>query len=145
MRGLVRDAILSTDMSRHNAILADIEEHLPPINGGGAEAAAAGRAQRLRWLQLVVKCADVSNVTKGFSVAREWGLMVTDEMFAQGERERDEGLEVPISFPPSSSVLPLPPIYTALPTLPLPPPPFPPSSSAPHHPLIYLRRVLARR
>jgi hypothetical protein len=24
----------------------------------------------------------------------EWGVMVTDEMFAQGDRERDEGLEV---------------------------------------------------
>ena len=105
MRGLVRDAILSTDMSRHANIIADIEEHLAPIHDGRAVAAAATRAQRLRWLQLVVKCADVSNVTKEFSVAREWGLMVTDEMFAQGERERDEGLEVPISFP----FLPLPP------------------------------------
>ena len=117
----MRDAILSTDMSRHANIIADIEEHLAPIHDGGAVAVAATRAQRLRWLQLVVKCADVSNVTKGFSVAREWGLMVTDEMFAQGERERNEGLEVPISFPPSSSVFPLPPIYAALPTLPLPP------------------------
>ena len=147
MRGLVRDAILSTDMSRHANIIADIEEHLAPIHDGGAVAVAATRAQRLRWLQLVVKCADVSNVTKGFSVAREWGLMVTDEMFAQGERERNEGLEVPISFPPP----PLSYLFLRF-TPPFPPylflrfiPPFPPSSSAPHHPLIYLRRVLARR
>ena len=42
----------------------------------------------------MLKCADVSNVTKDFPTAREWGVMVTDEMFAQGDRERAEGLEV---------------------------------------------------
>ena len=95
VRGLVRELILATDMSQHGPILAGIEECLsaPGLPAGG-ESGGEERGRRLQWLRLVVKCADVSNVTKGFATAMEWGVMVTDEMFAQGDRERAEGLEV---------------------------------------------------
>jgi hypothetical protein len=99
VRGLVRELILATDMSQHGLILASIEKCLSapgPAPGlpAGKDSSEEERGLRLLWLRLVVKCADVSNVTKKFATAMEWGVMVTDEMFAQGDRERAEGLEV---------------------------------------------------
>ena len=37
----------------------------------------------MRRLQLLLKCADISNVVKPLGAAREWGVAVTDEFFAQ--------------------------------------------------------------
>ena len=34
-------------------------------------------------MELILKCADISNVLKPFPVARRWALRVTDEFFAQ--------------------------------------------------------------
>ncbi len=36
--------------------------------------------------QLLLKCADISNVVKPAAVAREWTVAVTDEFFAQVRR-----------------------------------------------------------
>ncbi len=93
LRHLVRDAILATDMSRHAAYMTEIEEGLVgcPL---GAGAGPLSPPHLRACLQLLLKCADVSNVTKPFDIAKEWGTMVTDEMFAQGDRERAAGIEV---------------------------------------------------
>ena len=96
VRGLVRDTVLATDMSRHGAYLAEIEAALAGL-AGAAPRPAPGQlspAEELACLRLLVKCADVSNVTKRFGVAAEWGVMATDEMFLQGDRELADGLEV---------------------------------------------------
>jgi hypothetical protein len=45
-------------------------------------------------MELMVKCADISNVIKPTEVARRWALRVTDEFFQQGDAERSMGMEV---------------------------------------------------
>jgi hypothetical protein len=45
-------------------------------------------------MELMVKCADISNVVKPAAVARRWALRVTDEFFLQGDAERAMGMEV---------------------------------------------------
>ena len=44
--------------------------------------------------QLLLKCADISNVVKPAAVAAEWSVAVTDEFFAQGDMERALAIEV---------------------------------------------------
>ena len=73
-----------------------------------------------RRLQLLLKCADISNVAKPLGAAREWGVAVTDEVFAQGDMERALGIEVPLSLSRSHSLSPFP--STPPPTLAIAPP-----------------------
>ena len=105
---LVERFILATDMGRHPAYMAAMQDqldaaaaaaaadddddgvpgsgggaHAPSADageGGGAHAAdggsnAAGAAERRAlWGELLVKCADTSNVLKPFPVARRWAV-----------------------------------------------------------------------
>ena len=93
--GAVRGVIMATDMRHHGRHCDALRERSgrSPAGaggGGGEDAEAVG----LEEMQLLLKCADVSNVLKPFEVAREWAVRVTDEFFAQGELERATGLEV---------------------------------------------------
>jgi hypothetical protein len=45
-------------------------------------------------MELIIKCADISNVLKPFPVARRWALRVTDEFFEQGDVEHARGMDV---------------------------------------------------
>ena len=50
--------------------------------------------ERLLVLKMVIKCADIGNVTKGQSYATRWTDRVTQEFFEQGDAERSLGLPV---------------------------------------------------
>ena len=43
--------------------------------------------------QLLLKCADISNVAQRPAASLEWAVNVTDELFAQGDMERDQGMQ----------------------------------------------------
>lgn len=73
----VHRLILATDMSRH----ADYMRHLRALLAeprAAAASAAAGPAEALRrrrlTSELLIKCADTSNVIKPFSVAQRWAV-----------------------------------------------------------------------
>ena len=60
---------------------------------------AAGRVgfrppSMLVLMQVLLKCADISNVVKPVVAAKEWAVAITDEFFAQGDMERSIGIEV---------------------------------------------------
>ena len=42
---------------------------------------------------MLLKCADISNVAQRPAAALEWAAIVTDELFAQGDMERDQGMQ----------------------------------------------------
>jgi hypothetical protein len=88
-RSSVLDIILATDMSRHG----DYLEHLQEFAARRAENPAVEMDKQLA-MQLMVKCADISNVAKPTAVARRWAMRVTDEFFLQGDAERAMGMEV---------------------------------------------------
>ena len=44
-------------------------------------------------MELMVKCADISNVIKPTEVARCWALRITDDLFHQGNAKRSTGME----------------------------------------------------
>ena len=81
----VRRLILATDMSRHADYMAalhallhppadpDAPEEPPGDGDGGAAEAAAARRRRLMG-ELLIKCADTSNVFKPLPVARRWAV-----------------------------------------------------------------------
>ena len=42
----------------------------------------------------MVHCADLSNPTKPLALYQRWTERIMEEFFTQGDRERDEGLEI---------------------------------------------------
>ena len=95
LSGAVRDVIMATDMRFHGEYCDRARSLLDRrVSGEGSPDAAQQEKDMLLEMQLLLKCADLSNVFKPFSVAKEWAVRVTDEMFTQGDLERAGGLEV---------------------------------------------------
>jgi hypothetical protein len=87
--GGYKKIILATDITRHKEYLA----HLQEFAARRAEDPAVEMDKQLA-MELMVKCADISNVAKPAAVARRWALRITDEFFLQGDAERAMGMEV---------------------------------------------------
>lgn len=75
------NAILATDMAKHGEICRKFEAMVGVFNKEDAE-------QRRLMAYMLLKCADISNVTKPFPIAKNWGMRLTEEFFAQGDKER---------------------------------------------------------
>lgn len=45
-------------------------------------------------LQNMVHCADLSNPTKPLEMYRNWVSSIMEEFFQQGDRERDQGMDI---------------------------------------------------
>ncbi|KAJ1471977.1 hypothetical protein T484DRAFT_1915520 [Baffinella frigidus] len=88
-RSTVSKIILATDITRHKEYIV----HLQEFEEHRAEDPAVEMDKQLA-MELMVKCADISNVVKPAAVARRWALRVTDEFFGQGDAERTMGMEV---------------------------------------------------
>jgi cAMP-specific phosphodiesterase len=82
------DAILATDMARHG----DLLETFKNISDEGYDMTRP--EHRTCLVQMLLKAADISNVTKPFDVSRLWAISVTEEFYQQGDKEREQGVEV---------------------------------------------------
>eukprot|EP00286_Rhodomonas_abbreviata_P026452 CAMPEP_0181306350 /NCGR_PEP_ID=MMETSP1101-20121128/10249_1 /TAXON_ID=46948 /ORGANISM="Rhodomonas abbreviata, Strain Caron Lab Isolate" /LENGTH=945 /DNA_ID=CAMNT_0023412393 /DNA_START=482 /DNA_END=3319 /DNA_ORIENTATION=+ len=86
-REMVMSIILATDMARHSDYMARLKEKMKPEE-------AEKPLDSLFEMEILIKCADTSNVLKPFDVAKKWALRVTDEFFLQGDMERANGMDV---------------------------------------------------
>ncbi|KAJ1472019.1 hypothetical protein T484DRAFT_1976402 [Baffinella frigidus] len=84
-RNAVAGCILATDFAKHSSYSEQVRELV--------QEGASRPAIQLE-MELIIKCADISNVLKPFPIARRWALRVTDEFFAQGDVERARGMHV---------------------------------------------------
>ncbi|KAI9179328.1 3',5'-cyclic-nucleotide phosphodiesterase [Blastocladiella emersonii ATCC 22665] len=87
IRQLMVRSILSTDLAKHVDILAKFNEICPAFD-------ATDREHRARSLEMLIKCADVSNVIRPLHLAKGWSDCIQEEMFQQGDVEREQGLPV---------------------------------------------------
>jgi cAMP-specific phosphodiesterase len=84
--------ILATDMAKHKEFVDNFkamsEEGYDKSNPEHRRLASA----------LLLKCADISNVTKPFDISRLWGIAATEEFFVQGEAEKLNKVELTPAF-----------------------------------------------
>lgn len=87
--------VLATDMSKHMKLLADLKTMLETkkVTGNGV-LMLDDFNDRIQVLQNMVHCSDLSNPTKPLELYKEWVDRLMDEFWAQGDREKAEGLEV---------------------------------------------------
>ncbi len=83
-------AILSTDMSLHFHLVKEFES----IVSVEKSFDASKQEHRKLLADMVLKCADISNVIKPFPIAKKWAEIICQEFFAQGDMERERGIAV---------------------------------------------------
>ncbi|KAI8980443.1 hypothetical protein BDB01DRAFT_851730 [Pilobolus umbonatus] len=90
-RKIVISTILSTDMALHGDYILKIDEQkqrLKKNNPGNV------LEEKLLFCSGLIKCADISNVARPFSLAYQWSQVLIDEFTAQGDLERELGMDV---------------------------------------------------
>ena len=85
---LIIQFILATDMARHFEILKKFND----IYDGG-DFTMQRSDHRLMLLQMVLKCGDISNVSRPFELADRWCDVLCEEFFRQGDLEAAQGME----------------------------------------------------
>ena len=87
---LVVQLVLATDMAKHISILGDFTAKIAACGGINW----SNTADRHLALRMFIKMADLSNPTRELSIYREWTEQLLKEFFAQGDREKAEGLPI---------------------------------------------------
>uniref|UniRef100_A0A8C4NU63 Phosphodiesterase n=1 Tax=Dicentrarchus labrax TaxID=13489 RepID=A0A8C4NU63_DICLA len=95
LRKMVIDMVLATDMSKHMNFLADMKTMVETKKVTSLGVLLLDNySDRIQVLQNMVHCADLSNPTKPLEIYRQWTDRIMVELFTQGDRERDKGMEI---------------------------------------------------
>eukprot|EP01028_Stygiella_incarcerata_P013862 TRINITY_DN853_c0_g1_i1.p1 TRINITY_DN853_c0_g1~~TRINITY_DN853_c0_g1_i1.p1 ORF type:complete len:563 (+),score=134.06 TRINITY_DN853_c0_g1_i1:163-1851(+) len=84
MRQVWTKMVLATDMSLHSRFLSKWKSRLR-----GERLEFSSREDVTLLLQIAMKCADISNLTKPWHLNIMWVERVTEEFYRQGDRERE--------------------------------------------------------
>jgi hypothetical protein len=82
--------ILSTDMASHFSISSKFETRLSmgPLSKENPD-------DHFQLMKIIMKCADISNITRPFAIAKEWAAYCLEEFACQGDEEKK--LKLPVS------------------------------------------------
>ncbi|KAG8224672.1 hypothetical protein J437_LFUL005114 [Ladona fulva] len=95
LRKMVIDMVLATDMSKHMSLLADLKTMVETKKVAGSGVLLLDNyTDRIQVLQNLVHCADLSNPTKPLELYRQWVSLIMEEFFLQGDREREESMDI---------------------------------------------------
>ncbi|XP_061097056.1 cAMP-specific 3',5'-cyclic phosphodiesterase 4C-like [Conger conger] len=95
LRKMVIDMVLATDMSKHMNLLADLKTMVETKKVTSLGVLLLDNySDRIQVLQNMVHCADLSNPTKPLQLYRQWTGRIMEELFSQGDRERERGMDI---------------------------------------------------
>eukprot|EP01083_Nonionella_stella_P086732 241115_1 len=103
-RETVVELVLGTDFARHREHLKLCQDVLDRVESGSVKPdAAAQDVNPTVVLSMALHVSDVSNPTRPLSLAKEWVKRLTEEMYRQGDKERELGLAVTPTMDRSTS------------------------------------------
>eukprot|EP01062_Namystynia_karyoxenos_P082096 TRINITY_DN917_c0_g6_i1.p1 TRINITY_DN917_c0_g6~~TRINITY_DN917_c0_g6_i1.p1 ORF type:complete len:1378 (+),score=480.69 TRINITY_DN917_c0_g6_i1:68-4135(+) len=82
------DSVLATDMTHHKELMS----YAASLFENGFVAGDPDHVKTL--MQISLKSADISNITKPFDISRLWAIAVTEEFYQQGDKEKELGQQV---------------------------------------------------
>ncbi|XP_072382501.1 3',5'-cyclic-AMP phosphodiesterase isoform X3 [Diabrotica undecimpunctata] len=95
LRKMVIDMVLSTDMSKHMTLLADLKTMVETKKVAGSGVLLLDNyTDRIQVLENLVHCADLSNPTKPLHLYRRWVDLLMEEFFQQGDKEREAKMDI---------------------------------------------------
>jgi len=81
--------ILATDMAHHFEIISKFQTRLQT-----GSLSKENKDDKCHLMNIVIKCADVSNAVRPFVTAKRWAEKVVEEFVQQGDKEKELGLQV---------------------------------------------------
>ncbi|CAH1962766.1 unnamed protein product [Acanthoscelides obtectus] len=95
LRKMVIDMVLSTDMSKHMSLLADLKTMVETKKVAGSGVLLLDNyTDRIQVLENLVHCADLSNPTKPLALYKRWVDLLMEEFFQQGDKERAAKMDI---------------------------------------------------
>ncbi|XP_044272041.1 cAMP-specific 3',5'-cyclic phosphodiesterase isoform X6 [Tribolium madens] len=95
LRKMVIDMVLSTDMSKHMSLLADLKTMVETKKVAGSGVLLLDNyTDRIQVLENLVHCADLSNPTKPLALYKRWVDLLMEEFFQQGDKEREAKMDI---------------------------------------------------
>jgi cAMP-specific phosphodiesterase 4 len=99
LRKMVIDMVLSTDMSKHMTLLADLKTMVETKKVAGEFFSFACCLRNLLiniidTRRIWCASADLSNPTKPLPLYRRWVSLLMEEFFLQGDKERAAGMDI---------------------------------------------------
>ncbi|XP_073973528.1 phosphodiesterase dunce isoform X3 [Rhodnius prolixus] len=95
LRKMTIDMVLSTDMSKHMSLLADLKTMVETKKVAGSGVLLLDNyTDRIQVLENLVHCADLSNPTKPLPLYRRWVDLLMEEFFQQGDKEREAHMDI---------------------------------------------------
>ncbi|CAJ2509963.1 Uu.00g058630.m01.CDS01 [Anthostomella pinea] len=95
MRTLMISSILATDMGLHFDYmkkLSDLQDRMQDDNSTDDWGGRLLEEQKALACTLLIKCADISNVARGFPAALQWMTILCDEFSRQAKMENEIGI-----------------------------------------------------
>ncbi|TKR92843.1 hypothetical protein L596_007413 [Steinernema carpocapsae] len=90
MRQAIVEMVLATDMSRHFEFLTKFQQTVFEETGDPEERAS----NSLTVCRMLIKCADIANPTRDWSLCSKWAVRIVEEYFSQTAEELDKKLPV---------------------------------------------------
>ncbi|KAF7726650.1 3',5'-cyclic-nucleotide phosphodiesterase [Apophysomyces ossiformis] len=92
-RKVIVNSVLATDMSLHADYVAKIKDQALRLRNCSMDELNC-EEERLLLCSAIIKCADISNVTRPFSHGAKWAEHLVEEFACQGDLERELGMPV---------------------------------------------------
>ncbi|KAI5926621.1 HD-domain/PDEase-like protein [Camillea tinctor] len=110
LRTLMISSILATDMGLHFDYMNKLSELKIKLQGASSTNEWKGRMleeQKALVCSLLIKCADISNVARGYGTALQWMTILCDEFSRQATMEEEIGIPSSLIAPPKKDFLSL--------------------------------------
>jgi hypothetical protein len=102
-RKIILSLILGTDMAHHFDQVSKTQLFLE-VHGEDVKSFYRGAQEsiecfqddknRIFIMELILHCSDISNPFKPFHICSQWADLVSKEFFAQGDKERENGMDI---------------------------------------------------
>lgn len=93
LRKTIIALVLTTDMTQHFSLRAELDAVITRHSKDGAPT-KLDEKESLTVLKSIIHTSDISNTAKPWDICKRWSDLVLQEFFAQGDREKAEGLPV---------------------------------------------------
>ena len=88
-RKLLVQTILATDMSNHFSIISIFESRI-----GTGRLSNENAEDKMLLMRVMMKCSDISNLSRPFDIAKKWANACINEFFSQGDLEKKKGMPI---------------------------------------------------
>ncbi|VDN51106.1 unnamed protein product [Dracunculus medinensis] len=98
LRQAVVDMVLATDMSRHFEYLTKFQQTVDTLQQLLKNCDEPRNSVSISICRMMIKCADIGNPTREWSLCYKWAMRIVEEYFDQTKEETEKGLPLTMAL-----------------------------------------------